>query len=362
MTILMLGTRFDTMGGISSVVNAYRAAGLFDRQNVQYVPTHGDGNAVRKLQLAMYGMLRVICLLLAGKVDLAHIHVSSRASFWRKLIVSLPLVVTRKPIVLHLHGSEFDIFHDEECSSLSRRLVRWFFEHSDRVIVLSESWLDWVRSRFPNARVMLIYNPVSLPAVADFETRAPATLLFLGRIGQRKGAYDLIPAVAKLLPEFPGLRLIMGGDGELEKARRVAESLGIAAHLELAGWVTGPAKQELLTQASVYVLPSYHEGLPMSVLEAMAAGLPVVSTRVGGIPEAVREGENGFLIVPGDVEALGDRLRSLLSDADLRRRMGESARERIRMHFSTEVIVPRIEALYAELLDGRQPLGKRNGP
>lgn len=354
MTILMLGTRFDTMGGISSVVNAYRAAGLFERQQVHYVATHGDGNAMRKLQLAAYAMLRVLGLLLAGKICLAHIHISSRASFWRKLIISLPLIVARKPIVLHLHGSEFHIFHDEECSSHARRLVRWFFERSARVIVLSESWLDWARSRFPNARVVLIHNPVSLPAESDFEAHGSATLLFLGRIGQRKGAYDLIPAVAKLLPEFPNLRLIMGGDGELETARRMAESLGIAAHLELVGWVTGSAKQELLGQASVYVLPSYYEGLPMSVLEAMAAGLPVVSTRVGGIPEAVRDGEDGFLIGPGDLDALVDRLRTLLADASLRRRMGASARTRVQQFFATEVIVPRIEALYTELLrDGR---------
>lgn len=360
MNILMLGTRFDTMGGISSVVNTYRADGLFERQQVHYVATHGDGNAMRKLQLAVYAMIRVIGLLLAGKVDLAHVHISSRASFWRKLIVSLPLVVARKPVVLHLHGSEFHIFHDEECSSQARRLVRWFFERSARVIVLSGSWLDWVRSRFPNARVVLIHNPVNVSAVSEFEARAAATLLFLGRIGQRKGAYDLIPAVAKLLPAFPDLRLIMGGDGDLEKAKHMAKSLGLAEHLELPGWVTGAAKQALLGRASVYVLPSYHEGLPMSVLEAMAAGLPVVSTRVGGIPEAVRDGVDGFLIDAGDVDALEDRLRALLSDADLRRRMGESARERIRLHFSTEVIVPRIEALYAELLDGRQSTSKGN--
>ncbi len=361
MAIVMLGTRFDTMGGISSVVNAYRDAGLFERQRIRYVATHGDGPAARKLLLAAYAMVQVLGMLLAGKMDLAHVHISSRASFWRKLVITLPIILAGKPVVLHLHGSEFHIFHDEESSSRAKKLICWFFERAARVIVLSQTWHDWVASRFPKARAVLVHNPVRMPEPTVFELREPTTVLFLGRIGKRKGAYDLLPAIAKLSVEFPDMRLIMGGDGELDEARRMAESLGLASHLELPGWVTGAEKQALLSKASIYVLPSYHEGLPMSVLEAMAAGLPVISTRVGGIPEAVRDGVDGFLVDAGDVTALTDRLRALLSDADLRRRMGDAARERVRMHFSTEVIVPRIETIYAELLGIQVPSSVSQG-
>lgn len=353
-SIIMLGTRIDTRGGVSSVVNAYRAAGLFQRQDVRYVATHCDGARRKKLTLAASAMFRVIGLVLLGKVDLAHIHVASRASFWRKLIIALPVMLSGKPILLHLHGGEFHIFHDEEGSTDTKRLIRWFFERAARVIVLSRGWQDWAQSRFPKARVMVVHNPVSLPEASEFATREPATLLFLGRIGKSKGAYDLLQAAARLALEYPGLRLVMGGDGELDEARRFAESLGISAHLELAGWVTGKDKQALLSKASVYVLPSYHEGLPMSVLEAMAAGLPVVSTRVGGIPEAIRDGVNGFLLEPGDIDMLVDRLRTLLNDVGLRRRMGEAAREHVQYNFSTEVIVPRIEEIYGQLLVGQE--------
>ncbi len=353
-SIIMLGTHFDTMGGISSVVNAYRAAGLFQRQGVRYVATHCDGSAAKKMMLAVSALLAVIVLVLRGKVDLAHIHVSSRASFWRKLIITLPIILAGKPILLHLHGGEFHIFHDDECSIYTKRVIRWFFERAAHVIVLSRSWQEWTQSRFPKVRVMLIHNPIHMPEVTAYLTRKPTTLLFLGRIGKRKGAYDLLQALSKLVSEFPDLRLIMGGDGELDEAKRCADSLGISAHLELAGWVTGKDKQALLSKASVYVLPSYHEGLPMSVLEAMAAGLPVVSTRVGGIPEAIRDGVDGFLIDAGDVDALVDRLRTLLNNVDLRRRMGESAREHVQYNFSTEIIVPRIEEIYGQLLVGQE--------
>jgi glycosyltransferase involved in cell wall biosynthesis len=197
---------------------------------------------------------------------------------------------------------------------------------------------------------VVIYNPVQLPStITPFETRETHTLLFLGRLGERKGSYDLLRAVASISDDFPDLKLLMGGDGEIEKIRVEAQRLGIADKVELLGWVRGPDKTALLTRASVYVLPSYNEGLPMSVLEAMAAGLPVISTPIGGIPEAVTDGVEGNLVKPGDVDAFSAALRRLLSDPSLRRQMGEAARLKVETVFSMDRIVPQIEALYREL-------------
>ncbi len=162
--------------------------------------------------------------------------------------------------------------------------------------------------------------------------------------------YDLLEAVARVAPEFPDLRVALAGDGEVREVEDRARALGIKDHIHVMGWVSDEAKERLLREAAVYVLPSYNEGLPMSVLEAMAVGLPVVSTAIAGIPDAVTDGVEGRLVTPGDVDALAGALFELLGCAETRRRMGLAAREKVRRTFSAEVVLPQLEALYGELL------------
>lgn len=350
----MVGTAFDTMGGISSVVNVYRAQGLFSRWPVLYLSSHRDGSAFAKVRASLGAWLRFVGLLLARRAALLHIHVSSRASFWRKSTFFWLAYWLGVPTVVHLHGSEFAIFYERECRPWQRALVRALFNRASRVVVLSADWQAWLRGISRNPRVEAIYNPVLLPAATDWAAREAGTVLFLGRLGKRKGSYDLLDAVALLGKRGLRPRLLLGGDGELEQVRERARALGIADQLEMLGWVRGRDKQRLLDRAMVYALPSYNEGLPMSVLEAMASGLPILSTPIGGIPEAVIDGEQGYLVQPGDVTALADRLQRLLVDTDHAAALGAAARARVAQTFAADVLVPRVEQLYREL--GARPV------
>ncbi|MYM98841.1 glycosyltransferase family 4 protein [Duganella vulcania] len=348
--IVMLGTRFDTMGGISAVVNVYRAAGLFQRFPIVYLDTHCDGGAGAKLQLLLRTWCRFFVLLLSGQIGLLHVHVSRRASFWRKALFFLPAFLFRVPAVLHLHSGAFHEFYERECGSAGRWLVRLVFDRAAQVIVLSQTWRRWAATITANPNVHAIYNPVLMPAAtAEWDARVAGQTLFFGRLGKNKGSYDLLEAAGRLAPRFPQLRLRMGGDGELAEVAARAGELGIAPQVELLGWVRGADKEHALASATLYVLPSYSEGLPMSVLEAMAAGLPVLTTPVGGIPEAVGDGVEGFLIAPGDVAALALRWEQLLSDPELARRMGQAARHKIATTFSAEAILPQLEQLYRDM-------------
>ena len=360
--ILMVGTALETQGGVSSVVNVLRDSGLFERFGIEYIASHGDGGATRKLATAIIGWLRCMARLLGGRVAVLHVHMASRASFWRKLLFILPAFALGVPVIVHLHGAEFRRFYSEESLVLVRRLIRYVFEKAARVIVLSEGWKAWASSAFPQARVVSVYNPVVLPELPAFEARESSTLLFLGRLGARKGALDLIEAMARIRESFPTARLWMGGDGDVEGGRRRAATLGLAGQVELLGWVRGAEKQVLLEKATVYVLPSYNEGLPMSVLEAMSAGLPVVSTPVGGIPEAVTDGVEGYLVQPGDIDRLSECLARLLGDADLRRRMGEAGRRKVERLFSADVVIPQFEDVYAELLGKKRSVFRNRVP
>lgn len=351
---IMLGTHFNTMGGISAVVNVYRTAGLFASRKIIYIATHRDGSALQKFKLMVVAWLRFMAMLCTARVGLVHVHVSFRASFWRKLLFVAPAIWLGRPVLLHLHSGGFPGFYANECNALGRWVVRWVFSRSTRVVVLSETWAQWVRSITTNPGLRVVYNPVALPPDAGVSKvqRLPARLLYLSRMGERKGTFDLLEAMAKVRADGIDVTLAMGGDGDKAGVEAAILSLGLQGHVQLLGWVRGEQKQRHLDSASVFVLPSYHEGLPMGVLEAMAAGLPIVSTPVGGIPEAVADGAEGFLVQPGDVAALADRLARLASSPELAHRMGAAARAKVSRCFAAGVIVPQLETLYDELLEG----------
>ena len=348
--LVMIGTRFDTMGGVSSVVNVYRNAGLFELFSILYIPTHKDGGFFNKFLIATCSLVKYLFLVITGQICLLHVHVSSRASFWRKSCFLLVAYIFGLPTIIHLHGSEFAIFYEQECGSFKKRFVRFIFNNASRIIVLSSAWNIWVQGISTNSNIISIYNPVILPEQPlPWNARIPHRILFLGRLGKRKGVYDLIDAIKILDKKYLDLMLILGGDGEHKKVLSYLSDIGVSEQVDLIGWVKGIDKDNLLASAVLYVLPSYNEGLPMSILEAMACGLPIISTPIGGIPEAVTDGVEGFLVNPGDINAIANRIVQILSEPGLAERMGAASRLKIESTFSADVILPQVEKLYRDL-------------
>jgi glycosyltransferase involved in cell wall biosynthesis len=343
--VLMLSTR--SPGGISSVVETYKASGLCARWNVRYVSTHLGLTSRGSEHIVALGALGACLLdLVMGRVGLMHVHTASRGSFWRKVLFMMPAFAFRVPVVLHLHGGEFHVFYDREAPRVLRSLVRFVFERAACVIALSDSWRIWLLQRFPNANVRVIHNPVVLRPLPSYETRESGAVLFLGRLGQHKGTFDLIEAAALMRQRGVIFEMWLAGDGALDDASTLAEKLGVASQIRILGWVDSERRNDLLRRASIFVLPSYNEGLPMSVLEAMGAGIPVVTTPVGGIPEAVRDGVQGLLVPPGDRKAIAAAITRLLTDNALRADMGMAGRKTVEAMFSDVAVVPQVEAIY----------------
>jgi glycosyltransferase involved in cell wall biosynthesis len=344
----MLGTAFETRGGIAAVVNTYRAQGLFERWPIDYIATHCEGGALRKLRTAVKALLKFILLLARERRVLIHVHSASRASFWRKSIFMTVGMLAKCPVILHLHGGGFARFYETECGAIGRRLVRFFLDRAACIIVLSERWQAWMRGITRNPRLVCLPNPVAVVAErADMARRN--LVLFLGRVERDKGVFDLLDAISALRAPIPDVQLVCAGEGDLERVARYAERLGIEGAVGLPGWVGRAEKQSLLERAAVLVLPSYAEGLPMCLLEAMAAGLPVVTTAVGGIPDVVTDGVNGFLFTPGDTAALQRLVRRLMLDRELSMRIATAAQETVRQRFAVDRVMEQLEEIYAGL-------------
>lgn len=340
-------------GGMRTVVEGYAAAGFLDRETIRLVAAYEDAKFWRRQAICLRALALFTALLCRHDIELVHIHTATRGSFWRKALFATIARLFRTPIVLHLHGSDFAGFYHRQPGPV-RALIRQQLEWATGVIVLSESWRAAIAAIAPAARMSVVPNAVTLPPVSTLTDR-PQSILFLGRIGARKGAFDLIAAFATIAPRYPALSLTLAGDGQTAEARDLAHRLGLADRITVLNWVDDTTRSGLLAWASIYALPSYNEGLPMSVLEAMAAGLPVIATPVGGIPDLIETGKTGLLVPSGDIAALAAALATLLNDPELSAALGSAARDRIGKAFTPEIVLPTLSALYAKYARRRSP-------
>lgn len=347
--ILMVGPDLSLHGGIVSVVQGYLDGGLPEAcDGFEYLGT-GVGSSKLGKSIAFARALARYERVMPS-YDIVHLHISARGSYKRKSIMARMARKAGKYVILHDHDGEFEKAF-EEGGDAYRRDVRKTFGIADRVVVLSEEWRDYFAENVCDSeKIVVVHNGVKVPA----EPCSPCShqdILFLGRLDARKSPDVLLRASRQVLERFPGTKVVFGGDGEVEKNKALAEELGIANHCEFHGWVSGAEREGLFARAAVYCLPSKNEGLPMSVLEAMARGIPTVATPVGGVPQVIEDGVSGFLVDVDDVDALSDRLNILLDKPGLRENVGAASRNTVTRLFNVGGSIEQLLALYRALQD-----------
>jgi len=216
------------------------------------------------------------------------------------------------------------------------------------VLVLSEAWRLRVSEITGRADAVVVPNPVVVPAHATTGTAA-RHVVYLGRLDERKGIDDLLSAIRRLQEAGVESRWTLAGDGEIERVRREVSTLPDPSAVDVPGWLPARDVRELLGAASVLCLPSYDEGLPMAMLEAMAFGLTCVVTPVGGIPDVIEDGVDGVIVSTGDADELSRALQRVLEDPESRRRMGAQARRKAEERFSERTVASELEAVYVSL-------------
>jgi glycosyltransferase involved in cell wall biosynthesis len=356
--IIVIGT--CGRGGILSVIDAIDSSELARSWQMIKVPSHDSLGLVGRLRLAAGAAGRVVSLGLSQRAQVLHLHAAMRGSFWRKAIYLRLGHLFGVPSVLHLHGSEMEDFVAKR-GVIGRWLIARTLCSADRVVVLSESWRKFVIDLSPNAKVETVFNFVNVPEIGQVPHRTvgdPLRLAFLGLIGERKGIFDLLKVVGSLEAKRPGcIHLLVGGNGEVDRLRDTVRELGLTHCVEVLGWIDADARRALLTNCHALALPSYNEGLPMALLEAMSYGLPTLTTGVGGIPELVCDGEQGFLVEPGDVDGMVAHLESWIDDEETRKRMGQASRSRVKRDFSAATAVAKLDAVYRAVISERGTRG-----
>lgn len=346
--ILMCSSDRKEKGGMNSVIDQLMDHKWSNDFQFSYLATHITGNTIKKIAFFANAYKKLHKLIRKDSFDLIHIHMSYKGSFYRKYYVTKLCKKYNKKVIIHLHGSEFKDFYSNG-DKKRKTQIKELFTLADITIVLGEDWKKFIISIAPDAKVEVVNNAIALPKIAEKKIRNERVLLFLGALIQRKGVIDLLQAIEKLSQKgVSNFKLLIAGAGDEEsKLKEFVKENGLDSKVSFLGWISKEQKPKLLKSTDILVLPSYNEGLPIAILEAMSYGLPIISTNVGSISEVVSD--NGFLISPGDVVLLTEYLERLISDNELWLKMSHCSRNLVELKFSEDVFFDKIEKIYRKL-------------
>lgn len=343
-------------GGIAAVISGYYGSKLEQDYDIIYVESYRDGGKLTKLLKGLKGYFEFFKVLIFDKPDLIHIHSSFGPSFYRKMPFIYMASWVKKPIINHIHGADFDKFY-VNASEKNRRQIKKVYNKCSELIALSAEWKEHLSQIVPNENIKIIenYGILHKDAIVERTSRSSNnTVLFLGELGKRKGCYDIPAVTEKVVKEVPEAKFVLGGAGSVEDEaaiKKLFEERGVADHVVFPGWVRGDKKDKLLRDADVFFLPSYNEGMPMSVLDAMGYGLPVVSTNVGGISKIVHDGENGTCCDAGDIETFTCGIIELLKYDDVRKKCAQNSYEILVERYSLEAHLKLLEEVYEKVAE-----------
>lgn len=345
--ILLIGPAGKPTGGIAQYIHEQRrrlggdvAASIYD------VAVPDSETSWEFLKAAVLALFQILRFPFQEKPDVVHVHTSQWYSFFQSsAYVLYASVVWKVPVVLHIHGSSFDSFVASD-SKLLRAFQSLVFDHCSTVVVLSDYWFDVVGVYVDQAKLFVLPNAVD---PGDYEPQYDATpphVVFVSNHIERKGIEEFVTALDDVLDSGARLQVTIAGSGPLA---HLSESLADRRdEVTYEGYVSEERKREILNEGSVFVLPTHAENLPIALLEAMAGGNALVSTRVGAIPSLIDD-ENGALVDPGDETALARTLSALLADPDRIESMARTSRERAEREYSWSTAVDSLEGLYDEL-------------
>lgn len=341
--VLFVGPDLRCGGGIAYVANVY--ADTFG--GITYAPTTSHrGKAWGALRFAMTMAMLPVYRLRGCRI--VHAHGSVRGSWRRKCLLLRWAGLLGMRTIHHIHnGALRKHFPAMGIEKVTRQMAK-----ADCVVALTDGWKSYLRDELGLCNVEVIENPVRPSRAVRKPLPGPLRMVFISAIDHTKGLFELLETLYDHRDELRGrVHLDIGGSG-VDDARM---NEFLSAHpmddmIALHGWVAGEAKDALLENNDVFVLPSYAEGMPIALLEAMSAGLAAIVTPVGGIPEAVADGEGAVYVKVRDKDSIYQAIRRLADNPDEVDAMGARNRETVQRYYPDRVCA-RLLGLYRKMLE-----------
>jgi len=321
-----------------------------------YRGTDAKHHIMSRLLYGAYLFVKSIIYIITRHASLVEIHTASGRDFFKHGSILLAAKITGRPVILRIHGGGFSRLY-AEYGPVCRWLTRFLLRMADKVVVLSETSENTIIKIETRVDTCIIPNCLcfeDLPERIDADMTSNRHVLLLANIDSNKGHFDVLKAMPRVLEVVPDCQFVFAGaereKGSLARMKEMIRQMDLGQHIRFLGPVSGQRKRDVLADACVLILPSYVENMPLSIMEGMASGLPVIASSVGAIPEMVDEGVSGFLINPGDFASLADKICRLLRDTEFRRKMGMKGRERAEELWHSKSVVQRNSALYGQML------------
>lgn len=371
--ILILGPLPPTIGGITTFIMGILNSNLNQKYSFKAYGTErptfgisksgggyslifniGLSNFIKCMIHTMWHIIKFPYVLLKFRPDIVHIHTPSYWVYWENAVYIIISKIFKRKVLTHIHGASFDKF--VECSNrIEKTLIKKTLELSDGIIVLSNRWENFFNKYIKREKIIVLENYVDASQFLDKSKIDPdfiKKVIFIGGVSsKRKGLYDILKAIPIVLKSYEKVKFIIMVIGNSDEVSEICKDKNINFYVEVHESISEEEKNKIFSTSDIFLLPSYSEGLPISILEAMAAGLPVITTRVGGIPEVIEEGENGFFVEPGDFQALADMMLLLLKDDILRDRIMNNNLKKIKENYDLAVITSRLDKIYDMILE-----------
>ncbi|MGG7058130.1 glycosyltransferase family 4 protein [Clostridium tertium] len=343
--ICHIGPGEDVLGGISTVISDIMNSDLREEYKFQLIRT---ASYKRKLITFFKGLIKYIKLCVFNQVSLVHIHMSENGSCYRTMILIIVSKFFGNTVLVHSHGSEIEKFYFDLGDGFKKKLFNNILQKADCIVVLTPGWKKFWERIVKSEKIIIIPNSVTIPKELKKANNMNDKLkvLFLGKVGKRKGIYDLIDAMNILIKDKINVELFIGGDGELDKCNKYIEKLNLKNKVHLCGWVEKEKKENLLRDADLLVLPSYFESFGIVLLEAMAYKLPVICSNGGYMHEVVDDGIDGYIVPVNSPKNIADKIRYIDSHRDELIKMGHNGFSKVSSTYSYTDIMRSFGKIY----------------
>ncbi|MGD0451259.1 MAG: glycosyltransferase family 4 protein [Candidatus Bathyarchaeia archaeon] len=373
--VLIVGPLPPTVGGIttfivgllnSDLVNSYKLVAFGTQRPTYGIFKVGSGykmgmsigavNLVRSGICTLSHLMAFPFSIVKNRPDIVHINTASYWPFWENALYVIVSKILLKRTILHIHGGEFDKFY-QGSNLFSKTLIRRVMNLPERIIVLSPTWGRFFSNVLPSKKISILGNFADVSLYSNFDVDSKFSsdkvdVLFIGGTeAKRKGLYDFVEAASLVAKQCPNVFFTLVSCSGIKGLDALCEQKGIKNCTKLLGFISEKEKIKTILDSSIFVLPSYGENFPVALLEAMAAGLSIVASAVGAIPDVVKERINGFLIKPGDYETLAQRIVVLAKDSNLRKQIAKNNMITVNQNYSKTVITQKLCKEYDRLLN-----------
>lgn len=350
MNVLMVGVGPKRVGGMWTVAEQYINSKEYNEKvKLSYVATSTNGSILIRFLYMILGYIKILWNLNTRPIDIVHIHMAEKGSTFRKGRVAIWAKRKKKKVIIHLHAGPFMAWYRTVSVDKQRRICK-LFGYADVVLVLGEYWKNELAEIIPEEKMYVLYNGVECPKKNPYNPDRK-DIVYFGVMRKEKGTYDLIKAIKKVNDQLPkDTKVVLCGNDLVGDISDTIEKAGLMNRFVLPGWISGENKEEIYNNAMIDVLPSYYEGLSMTVLEAMARGIPVITTKISTMPELV---ESANMVEPGDVDSLASKIVEFTHSTEKRINTSHVEYDRASRLFSDKIFIEKTIMIYSQLMNNK---------